>query len=141
LRGYLLDTNVLSEVIRKRPSPAVLERLGSIPDEGLITSSICVAELRYGSVRRPDSEAFWARIAQEILPRVRILPLGVPEAELAGDIRAALELRGAPIEITDVLIGATALANGLVMATRNLKHFERIDGLVVESWWEQESRH
>lgn len=102
-----------------------------------MTSSVCVAELRYGAVRRPDGEAFWARIAQEILPRVRILPLGVPEAELAGDIRAALELRGAPIEITDILIGATALANGLIVATRNLKHFDRVSGLVVESWWEQ----
>jgi tRNA(fMet)-specific endonuclease VapC len=140
LRGYLLDTNVLSEVIRKQPSPVVLERLG-VPDESLTTSSICVAELRYGAVRRPDGEAFWARIAQEILPRVRILPLGVQEAELAGDIRAALESLGAPIGITDVLIGATALANGLVMVTRNLKHFERISGLAVESWWEQESRH
>ena len=137
MRGYLLDTNVLSELVRKRPSPAVLEHLGSIPRELLATSSICVTELRYGAARNPEGEALWARLAREVLPRFRILPFGLEAAGRAGDIRAALESRGQPIGLEDILIGATALANGLVMVTRNLKHFERIDGLVVESWWEQ----
>jgi tRNA(fMet)-specific endonuclease VapC len=142
LRGYLLDTNVLSELVKKRPSPAVLDHLGSIPRESLATASICVTELRYGAARNSKGgEALWARLASEVLPRFRILPFGLEAAGRAGDIRAELELRGQPIGLEDILIGATALANGLVMVTRNLKHFERIDGLLVESWWEQESRH
>jgi tRNA(fMet)-specific endonuclease VapC len=98
-----------------------------------------VVELRYGAARRPDGEALWSRIARDVLPRVHILSLGLEEAEHAGDIRATLESQGKSIGTADVLIGATALAHGLVVATRNLKHFDRIDGLVTESWWEQES--
>jgi tRNA(fMet)-specific endonuclease VapC len=138
VRGYLLDTNVLSELVKKRPSPAVLERLGNAPREHLATSSVCVAELRFGAARHPEGEALWARISREVLPNFRVLSLGRLEAEHAGDIRAALESRGQMIGIEDVLIGATALANDLAVATRNLKHFDRISGLIVESWWEQE---
>ena len=141
MRGYLLDTNVLSELVRKRPSPAVLERLGSIPRDSLSTSSICVTELRYGAARHPEGDALWSRIASEVLPRFRILPFGLEEAKHAGDIRAALESKGATIGIEDVLIGATARANSLVVATRNLRHFDRIGGLTIESWWELENRH
>jgi predicted nucleic acid-binding protein len=136
LSGYLLDTNVLSELLKKRPNTAVLERLGQISREALVTSSVCVFELRYGVARRPDGGALWSRIAGEVLPRVRILSLGWEEAERAGDLLAKLHSRGEPIGLEDVLIGATALAHDLVVATRNVKHFNRIDDLVVESWWE-----
>lgn len=53
----------------------------------------------------------------------------------AGDLLAALERRGQPIGLEDVLIGATALAGSLTVVTRNLRHFARIPGLAVESWW------
>jgi tRNA(fMet)-specific endonuclease VapC len=135
LRGYLLDTNALSEPLRKRPSPAVLERLSHIPRESLVTSSLCVTELRHGAARHPDGGSLWTRIAGEVLSRVRVLPFGLKEAEHAGDILASLESSGQPIGIVDVLIGATARVHGLVMVTRNVRHFDRIDGLVVESWW------
>lgn len=136
MSGYLLDTNVLSELIRKRPSERVIERLRSVPPESLATSSICITELRYGAARHPQGSALWARISQEVLPRVEILPLGTTEAEKAGDLIAFLESRGMVIGIEDVLIGATGLVNQLTMVTRNIEHFARIDGLVVESWWD-----
>lgn len=136
MRGYLLDTNVLSELLKKRPSPAVLERLSALPRESLSTSSICVTELRYGAARHPQGSALWARITSEVLSGLQILPLAQEEAEQAGDLLAALESQGKPIGIEDVLIGATALVHGLTVATRNVKHFDRIEGLTVESWWE-----
>lgn len=136
MKSYLLDTNVLSELIKKRPSPAVLERLGSLPREQLSTSSICITELRYGAARHPQGSALWARIAGEVLPGLQVLPLAQDEAERAGDLLAALDSRGEPIGIEDVLIGATALVHDLIVATRNVKHFDRIEGLTVESWWE-----
>jgi tRNA(fMet)-specific endonuclease VapC len=55
---------------------------------------------------------------------------------LNGDLLAALESRGKSIGIEDVLIGATALVHDLVVATRNVRHFDRIEGLSIESWWE-----
>lgn len=135
MSGYLLDTNVLSEVIRKRPEPRVVERLRGVPPDSIFTSVVCVTELRYGARRRPGGDVLWERIAREVLSRVRVLPLGETEALRAGDLLAALESAGQPIGIEDVLIGATALVGSLTVATRNVRHFRRLPGLAVESWW------
>lgn len=136
MSGFLLDTNVLSEVIKKRPDRSVMERLGSIPADDLFTSSICVTELRFGTVRHPRSGSIWNRIEAEILPRLEVLPVGMGEALRAGEILADLANRGELIGLEDVLIAATALENGLTAVTRNLKHFHRIPGLRSESWWD-----
>jgi tRNA(fMet)-specific endonuclease VapC len=135
LSGYLLDTNVLSEVIKKQPEPRVSERLRDVPTGSICTSVVCVTELRYGARRRAGGDLLWERITREVLSRVRILPLGEREALMAGDLLAALEAAGQPIGIEDVLIGATALVGSLTVATRNVRHFRRVPGLEVESWW------
>jgi tRNA(fMet)-specific endonuclease VapC len=113
-----------------------MAHLRRIPAAELFTSALCVTELRYGAARHPSGAQLWERIARELLPRVQILPLGFEEASRAGDLLADLESKGTPIGIEDVLIAATALVNGLTAATRNVRHFSRIEGLAVESWWE-----
>lgn len=140
MSGYLLDTNVLSEVIKKRPAASVLARLREVAPGSVFTSVVCVTELRYGARRRPGAEVLWERIAREVLSRVRVLPFGEKEALRASDLLADLEATGQPIGIEDVLIGATALVGSLTVATRNVRHFRRLPGLVVESWWLEESR-
>ncbi len=132
---YLLDTNVLSEVIRKDPNGGVLQRLNGLASRDLVTSVVCVGELRHGASRVAHGARLWKRISDEILSRVNVLPLGEAEAIRAGDLLATLEARGEPIGIEDVWIGATALEYGLQVVTRNLKHFRRIPGLTSESWW------
>jgi len=135
LNGCLLDTSVLSEILKKRPEPKVLEKLRSLPARAMATSAVCVTELRYGAARHPARAGLWERISGEVLARVRIIPFGELEALRAGDLLALLESRGAPIGMEDVLIGATALEAGLSVVTRNVRHFARIPGLKVESWW------
>lgn len=132
---YLLDTNVLSEVIRKDPNRGLLQRLGEVAPRDAVTSAVCVAGLRHGAARVAHGARLWERIAREILSRVDILPLGEAEAVRAGDLLATLEAQGEPIGMEDVWIGATALEHRLTVVTRNLKHFRRIPGLVSESWW------
>jgi tRNA(fMet)-specific endonuclease VapC len=132
---YLLDTNVLSEVVRKNPNRGLLQRLNEVAAREVVTSAVCVAELRHGAARVAHGPRLWERIAREILSRVDILPLGEAEAVRAGDLLATLEARGEPIGIEDVWIGATALEHRLIVVTRNLKHFRRIPGLTSESWW------
>ena len=136
MAGYLLDTNLLSEIIRKRPEVSVLAHLREAPQDALFTSSVSVMELRFGAVRTRGGSLLWERIRKEVLARVKILPLDEETAERAGDILADLEARGSPIGIEDVLIGATALVANLSVVTRNVKHLSRIRGLVVENWWE-----
>ncbi len=131
---YLLDTNVLSEVLRKRPHLRLIERLGKIPRSSQFTSCICVLELRYGSRRRQDHELFWERIRAQLLSRVTVLGLSEKGALTAGDLLASLDRRGEPISLPDALIAATALETGLTLVTANTRHFQRIPNLKIENW-------
>jgi predicted nucleic acid-binding protein len=54
---FLLDTNIISELMKKQPSSDLLERLQSCPSSSLCTATVCVMELRYGALRVPNSEA------------------------------------------------------------------------------------
>ena len=131
---YLLDTNALSELIKRRPQPQFMHRLREYPAEMFFTSCICVMELRYGSSRRPDKDTFWARIEREILSRVTILDFGLQEALVAGDLLAHLSGRGERIGIEDLLIGSTALVRDYTVVTANMRHFQRIPNLRVKDW-------
>ena len=131
---YLLDTNILSELVKKQPNSYLLQHLRSNPSQSLFTSCICVMELRFGSALREDFESFWHNIEKEIISRVKILPLGYDEVLIAGDILADLQKSGQSIGIEDVLIASTALIHRLVMVTANTRHFSKIKRLVIENW-------
>lgn len=135
MRGYLLDTNVLSEVTKRSPSERVIARLREVPAESLHASAISVMELRFGAARHARGEALWARLEREVLSRVTVLPVDREVGIRAGEVLATLAARGEPIGTEDVLIAATALVHGLGVASRNVRHLARVDGLVVESWW------
>jgi predicted nucleic acid-binding protein len=132
----LLDTNVLSEVLRPRPSPAVIGRLLQFTSKTLFASEVMRFELRFGSALRPDASLFWTRIQQELLTLVTWLPVSEAVSTRAGDIAAAQRLAGRPCGTLDPLIAATALTKGVPLATRNVQHFARIDGLEVQNWFD-----
>jgi len=131
---YLLDTNILSELVKKQPSHDLLQHLQSNPSQSLFTSCICVMELRFGSALRGDFESFWKKIEKEIISRINIMPLGHEEVLIAGDILADLQKKGQSIGIEDVLIASTALGHKFIMVTANIRHFAKIKGLAVENW-------
>lgn len=132
---FLLDTNAISEVLKKSPDPGFMENLRVHEFEGLATSVVCVFELRHGCRRHPRSGDLWQRIHATILSRLEILPFGMGEALCAGDIHASLMARGTPIGIEDVWIGATALIHERRLVTRNDVHLGRIEGLRLARWW------
>ncbi len=131
---YVLDTSVLSELMKRQPNETFVQRLRRQPSETLYTTAICVMELRYGAWLRPDHELFWKRIMQEILSRVQMLELDEPSALLAGDMLAHLKRVGHPVGLEDVLIGAIARARGYTVITRNLRHFTALPHVKVEDW-------
>ena len=102
--------------------------------DALFTSCICVTELRHGAMRRGDHGAPWHRIEREILVRLEILGLGTDEATRAGDRLAHPSTAGQPIDVEDVLIGATALVRGFTVVTNNVRRFRCIPSLPVEDW-------
>jgi predicted nucleic acid-binding protein len=131
---YLLDTNILSELVKKNPNPNLMIRLESIPSASFYTASICVMELRYGVLRRGNPSDLWSRIEKSILSKIRILNFSYKDALKAAEVLSELYSIGQPIGIEDVMIGSMALSNGLVLVSANIKHFSRIPNLKSENW-------
>lgn len=130
---YLLDTNALSEPLKLRPDAAFMQKIKTVPSDGLFTSTICVMELRYGCARKRDQN-LWARIRRELLIHVQVLPFGHDEAIIAGELLASLQGSGRLVGLEDVQIAATALAGDLIVVTANEAHFSRIPHLRVANW-------
>ena len=133
---YLLDTNVLSELIKKNPNPNFMAKLRIIPAEALFSATICIMELRYGALKRGNLVDLWTKIEHQILPRIRILPFSYKEAVKAGDLIHHLYSIGQPIGIEDIMIASIALCNGLTVVSANTKHFSRIPNLKTENWFQ-----
>ncbi|MGA3116078.1 MAG: PIN domain-containing protein [Syntrophobacteraceae bacterium] len=133
---YVLDTNILSELLKKRPNPHLIARLRSKQPGALFTSCICVMELRFGAALRGDAEIFWEKITEEILSKVTILLIGSLEAVTAGDLLASFQKAGQIIGMEDILIASTALSQKCIMVTANTRHFSRVESLSVENWLE-----
>ncbi len=131
---YLLDTNILSELVKKNPNNNLIGRLGTVPSASLYTASICVMELRYGVLGTGNPLELWAKIQERIISKVRILDFTYKEALKAGELLFELHSVGRPIGIEDIMIGSIALSNGLVVVSANTKHFSRIPKLAVDNW-------
>jgi len=131
---YLLDTNIVSELVKKSPNNNLKLKLEKVPSASLYTSSICVMELRYGALRREDGGVLWSKIQENIISKLQILSIGYKEALKAGEVLYRLLSIGKPIGVEDVLIGSTALSNDLIVVSANTKHFSRIPDLTVENW-------
>ena len=128
---YLLDTNIISDLIRN-PRGRVSERLGEIPNDEIATSVVVSAELRYGVARRRSRSL--ERKVEDALSAFAVLPLEHPADLFYSKVRSALEAAGTPIGNNDMLIAAHALALDCTLVTDNVREFSRIDGLAVENW-------
>ena len=133
---YLIDTNALSELIKKNPNPNFMVRLRTTPANALFSASICIMELRYGALKRGNPADLWAKIEQQILPRIQILSFSYKEALKAGELIHHLFSIGQPIGIEDIMIASIALCNGLTVVSANTKHFYHVPGLTVENWFQ-----
>lgn len=133
---YLLDTNIVSELVRRAPNPNVLAQLKRFASDGLFLNVVSIFELRYGAARSSKPASLWARIASEILPRFVIIPFEQSDALAAGDLRASLAAKGANIGLQDILLAGVAFNRRLTFVTRNRSDFDRVVGLRVENWFE-----
>lgn len=131
MSGYLLDTNIISDVIRNPDGPAA-RRIEQVGPTEIFTSIIVASELRYGCAKK-GSPKLLAKV-EGILETIPVLPLDVPTDAEYGGIRAELEAAGQPIGMNDLLIAAQAHALGLTLVTDNTREFSRIRGLNVENW-------
>lgn len=128
---YLLDTNVISDLIRN-PRGRAAQRIAQVGEDNICTSIIVAAELRYGCTKSGSPRLLKA--VEDLLGEIEVLPLEVPADVDYGGIRAELEAAGKPIGGNDLLIAAHARALGAIVVTANVQEFERVRGLKVEDW-------
>ena len=129
--GYLLDTNIISDLIRNPNGPAA-HRIAELGAKAICTSIVVAAELRYGCAKK-GSPKLRARV-EVVLETIPVLALDMPADSDYGTLRAELEAAGQPIGANDLLIAAHAKALGLTLVTDNTREFGRIRGLKVENW-------
>ena len=128
---YLLDTNIVIYVIKRRPIEA-LEIFNQNAGRMAI-STITLAELMHGAEKSSKPPTNLA-VVEDLCSRLELLPYGAKAAQHYGSIRAALEVRGQMIGVNDLHIAAHARSEGLTLVTNNLREFQRVDALQLENW-------
>jgi toxin FitB len=137
--SHLLDTNVISELVAKRPDPQVVEWIDSLDPSRVYLSVIRIAELRKGIEKLPDSKrkkALRDWLSNDLLPRFsgRILGLDVEVMLTWGELVGRLEKEGKPLAAIDSLIAALALHHRCALVTRNEQHFKKAGISVINPW-------
>jgi tRNA(fMet)-specific endonuclease VapC len=130
-RLYLLDTNILSHLVRQ-PQGAVADRIAEIGEAHVLTSIIVACELRYGAAKRGSKKL--TQQVESVLGAMTILPFEAGADRHYATIRTALERKGPPIGAHDMLIAAHARAIEAVCVTANVAEFRRVPALKVENW-------
>lgn len=137
--SYLLDTNVISELVKKSPRARVLNWIGGQEESELFLSVLTVGELEKGVAKltasaRRTKLVSWVR--RDLTGRFggRLLPIDLRVAARWGSIVGESERRGRPLPVIDSLLAATALVHELQVVTRNVRDFERCGVACVNLW-------
>ena len=128
--AYLIDTDICS---------AHLRNTGGIPSRFVQhTGQLHISVLTLGELLswtlRANSPPRYHQALLKLIADVAVLDVDQAVAQRFGEVRARLLDHGRPVAAIDLMIGATALAQGLTLVTHNVQHFARIPGLIVEDW-------
>lgn len=127
---YLLDTNICIYFLKGRYG--LVEKIENIGFENLYISEITVAELKYGVEKsaHPDKNR---AVINELIDKFKQLPI-YGALDIYAKEKARLKKEGNIVDDLDLLIGATAIKNNMVLVTNNEKHFDRLQNIKVENW-------
>lgn len=135
----LLDTNVLSALMRQTPDAEVVEWLDRQPRRSVWTTSITVFEIRFGlqvlagGRRKTFLTSAFEHLLNQVLEN-RLAHFDAVAAQQAADLMATRQKQGRPCDLRDTMIAGIALASHATLATRNVKHFEYISSSVIDPW-------
>ncbi len=138
---YLLDTNVISEIMRKEPNEKVCKRIEEYGDLCTIAATTW-CELLFGvnsmaSGRKRD--LIFDNLLDDIRSHYDIIQYDNHAAWIHADIRARMKEIGNPVDFADTQIASIAVSNNMILVTRNTKHFEpiqQVSPLMLENWFE-----
>ena len=128
---YLLDTNIVIYVIKRRPMQAL--ELFNQHAGHMAISSITLAELMHG-VEKSNQPMVNLLVVEDFCSRLEVLSYSAKAAQHYGAIRATLEKQGQTIGVNDLHIAAHARSEGLTLVTNNVREFERVHALQLENW-------
>jgi tRNA(fMet)-specific endonuclease VapC len=128
---YLLDTNIVIYVIKRRPIE-VMETFNQHA-ERMAISAVTLSELYHGAEKSASVTKNLA-VVEEFASLLEVLPYTAKAAQHYGGIRSALEKAGQSIGINDLHIAAHARSEGLTLVSNNLREFNRVPGLLTENW-------
>ena len=138
----MLDTNICSYIIKKRPLK-ILDKFKSLRNEDYVISSITVSELKYWVARNQKlhqlsqnsgSSKINEQVINDFLHHLLVMDFNSHAAGMYGELRAELEIKGTLIGNMDLMIAAHALSLGTILVTNNMKEFKRIPKLKLENW-------
>ena len=131
---YLFDTDTLSNVVKRKPSARLLEKLEETPIAFQHTSAINVGEIYYGANRSSRKKQILKAFEEMVFPNVNILPFDRQSGQVFGILKAELEKGSIGCSEPDLRIAAVAIQHSLILITGNTKHFKNIPGLRIEDW-------
>lgn len=129
---YLLDTNVCVDYLTGR-HPQVISRIQQEKPANMCTSSVVVAELRFGADKSKRKKSNHG-LLDVFLSELRCMDFDAEAANVFGRVRTSLERRGKPIGPYDTMIAAHVIRLGCILVTDNLNEFKRVKGLSVDNW-------
>ena len=139
MKGFLLDTNIPSELTRPLPQPSVSQWLDEVDDELLYFSVVSLGEVLKGIASLPTSKRrneLQQWLDETLRPwfEGRILPVNEPIAERWGMLAGQCKINGRPLKVADGFIAATALEHDLTVVTRNVRDFEGLGVELFNPW-------
>lgn len=130
----LLDTNIVSVMLRGKEPPRLIEMMAEIAQEDTFICVTTAREVLYGLRRRSGLELIEDAFEHLVQRAGVVLPFDLEAARICADLTITLEAQGTPLDLADLEIASIALANSLALITGNDRHFRRIPGLRVYNW-------
>jgi tRNA(fMet)-specific endonuclease VapC len=133
----LLDTNTISELSKSEPSSLIVERF-KYYDKQLAIPSVVWHELQYGWHKMPEGskKRHIGSFLQHVVSVLPVINYDTKAGTIHAELRANAEAKGRVLPFADSQIASIAIANGLVLVTRNTKYFESLSALMLENWFE-----
>jgi len=128
---FMLDTNIVIYVIKRRPIKAL--EIFNLHTGQMAVSAITLSELLHGAEKSAKPEHNLRQV-EDFVSRLEVLDYGIKASAHYGDIRASLEKKGQTIGVNDLHIAGHARSEGLTVVTNNMKEFKRVEGLRLENW-------
>jgi hypothetical protein len=134
----ILDSNVLSELMRPKPEARVIAWLDRQPQTSIWTTSITVLEIRFGLQIMPAGRrrVIYTHGFEQLLDGIdhRVASFDTEAAQHASELMASRKIRGRPRELRDTMIAGIVLARHATLATRNVSHFDDVSATLVDPW-------